>query len=369
MEITSLDSNLFFENNIRIIDDAFNFWISARDIGNYIGDTGLYKKTYKIDEYQKKSLKLKDSAGRMQEMLLLSEQGLYYYLMRPKKDKAKQFQSYIYDILRRRRKTLLTRVIEQIEEHLIFIEMMEYELSLNKTHPYVKLSLVEQQEFLNSRIQLHINKMSICECEEIIRLLILSNMGTINIKVIDGEPWFCLDDIAKHTNNMSRYRKIIPKINQNYIRSIGELTYVDELGLYTYLFESKNSETASFEKEICIQLQQLRLKRLDSKKIEEKYIEDKRLSLAKIYSVYRCNKHNNNQHLVETEGLMDEKMFIFPFIYKWTAEYLLIKKIKCDVYEFMVGKYYNLMIEKLAELWNNVENMKFKWFEILSSKS
>jgi prophage antirepressor-like protein len=367
-------NRLFFTSNIRIVGNAFDIWFVAKDVGEYINDENWHRNSKDIDDEQKKLLKLKDRTGRMQEMLLLSEQGLYYYLLISNKDNAIKFQLFVCHILRQQRKVLLTKIIREIEEHKIYIEIMEYELDKDMPHPYIKLNSTKQQEILELRVQPYIDNIDYEICEELVKLLTASVIGIIKMKFIDDEPWFYLNDVARYIDDLKNCKRIIPKLDGKYVKKINNLlyggTYINEFGLYMYLFRSKKPKAILFKKEVCKHLQRLRLKSIDDKKIEEKIKEDRRLLLTKDYSDYKCQKHNKNEYLVKMEGPIDIKYFLIPFIYKWTVEYFVVKEIKCDIIGFIFSEVCGFMTGILANMLNKdpVEKIKDEWFGLLAKE-
>jgi prophage antirepressor-like protein len=90
---------LFSQKNIRIAGDVATPLFCASDVAKEIGDTSQrhilssYAPKYKI------TMVMYDTRGRKHSMLMLTEQGLYRYLLRSNRPTAELFQEWVYELL------------------------------------------------------------------------------------------------------------------------------------------------------------------------------------------------------------------------------------------------------------------------------
>jgi len=72
----------------------------AKDIGDLLGIKDIKSTLRDFDKDEVHSMHLIDSLGREQETNMLKEQGLYKILMISRKPIAKQFQKWVFDIIK-----------------------------------------------------------------------------------------------------------------------------------------------------------------------------------------------------------------------------------------------------------------------------
>jgi len=98
---------IFLGKEIRVVGTVKDPLFCAADVGKYIGDINP---SHTLKKYPMAAtaetgayvhlLASKDTKGREQKMLYLTENGLYRYLLRSDKEKAIEFQAYVYRIVR-----------------------------------------------------------------------------------------------------------------------------------------------------------------------------------------------------------------------------------------------------------------------------
>ena len=118
--ITQIDKTVSFnEKNIRIVGTCENPWFVAKDICNILELKNITETMKMIPEKWRGSEKLNTFGGE-QNMIIISEAGLYKLIMRSNKPVAQKFQEYVCEeILPSIRKTgqyKLDELYKQIEE-------------------------------------------------------------------------------------------------------------------------------------------------------------------------------------------------------------------------------------------------------------
>jgi len=116
------DSNplveIFQADGIRILGTAKRPTFCAKDVAAYIGDANYVRtlRSYGADATEETgtyicTIATHDTSGRPCNMLYLTENGLYRYLLRSDLPKATKFQSYAYGILRSERERVVDSVM------------------------------------------------------------------------------------------------------------------------------------------------------------------------------------------------------------------------------------------------------------------
>jgi prophage antirepressor-like protein len=100
--------DLFTAQDIRIQGDVHDPLFCAADLAAKIGDKDNYHRALEaVDEEYKRRAPGRDTKGRKQEMLMLTELGLYQYLMRSSRPGARPFQKWVAEHLRDVRRQLV----------------------------------------------------------------------------------------------------------------------------------------------------------------------------------------------------------------------------------------------------------------------
>jgi prophage antirepressor-like protein len=90
---------LFLSKDIRVLGDIEDPLFVAIDIGRHIGDEANYRRsTQNFDESCKTVMDINGV-----KTTILTEKGVYKYLMESKRDEAREFHDYIYDLIKRER--------------------------------------------------------------------------------------------------------------------------------------------------------------------------------------------------------------------------------------------------------------------------
>lgn len=120
----------------------------ASDIGEILEITQINSTIRDFDETEKQGLHIVDVIGRNQEVTFLTEKGLYEILFRSRKPIAKQFKSWVYEVIRELRlngvfklKNEYKKALEALEEkdqHLLMKDQeISYALILNFKNKHV----------------------------------------------------------------------------------------------------------------------------------------------------------------------------------------------------------------------------------------
>lgn len=100
MEIFKFDGN-----DIRFVGTWDNpEWI-AQDICNVLGIVNSRDALSRLDDYQKGSFPVTDNMGRSQVMATVKEPGLYALVLTSRKENAKRFQRWVFEVIETIRKT------------------------------------------------------------------------------------------------------------------------------------------------------------------------------------------------------------------------------------------------------------------------
>ena len=100
-EITRMYQN----HPVRIVDNDGETWFAAKDVSDILGYRDAYNMTRRLDEDEKDTHLVSTPSGD-QEMLIISESGLYQAILGSKKKEAKDFTRWVtHDVLPSIRKT------------------------------------------------------------------------------------------------------------------------------------------------------------------------------------------------------------------------------------------------------------------------
>ena len=162
-ELIKLDTIYAFETkNIRVVGSIDNPKFVVKDICNALGLTNSSETVRNVPIKWRSSETLKTAAGNEQEMLLVSEPGLYKLIMRSNKPIAQKFQEWVCEeVLPSIRKTgqynieQLKKTIEEKEAEITEIkkELVEEQKMVMKT----KKSLMATQRRFMYRHKFRIN--------------------------------------------------------------------------------------------------------------------------------------------------------------------------------------------------------------------
>jgi len=162
-DLIKLDTIYAFEtNNIRVVGSIDKPKFVVKDICNALGLTNSSETVRNVPIKWRSSETLKTAAGNEQEMLLVSEPGLYKLIMRSNKPIAQKFQEWVCeDVLPSIRKTgqynieQLKKTIEEKEAEITEIktELVEEQKIVMKT----KKSLMATQRRFTHRHKFRIN--------------------------------------------------------------------------------------------------------------------------------------------------------------------------------------------------------------------
>jgi len=142
---------IFLEKGLRVIGTVKEPLFYAVDVATYIGDISYrayltkYVKTLpNPDEYVRK-IDDRNHGGIAKKMWFLTEKGLYRYLMRSNREKAVEFQEYVYDLLRREREHCTDRILAMEKERADTLESINTDL---------KKGIISLEEALQKRSKL-----------------------------------------------------------------------------------------------------------------------------------------------------------------------------------------------------------------------
>ena len=105
MNETNLTIKQFEELNIPIYGTYEEPLFKAKDIGDLLEIKDIRTSIKEFDEDDRHTMTVIDSIGRKQETTMLSESGLYKILMISRKPVAKQFQKWVFNVIKEIRKT------------------------------------------------------------------------------------------------------------------------------------------------------------------------------------------------------------------------------------------------------------------------
>ena len=85
--------------NIRFIEKDGEWWAVLKDVCEALGIKTKHAKTRLKDEVVSTD-HIKDEAGRLQEMLIVNEFGIYDTVFQSRKKEAKEFRYWVYEMLK-----------------------------------------------------------------------------------------------------------------------------------------------------------------------------------------------------------------------------------------------------------------------------
>jgi prophage antirepressor-like protein len=99
----------FLHNNIRVCipdeGDITSLWFCLTDIARVIGDQNHWR--YKSKHTR--IIQMNDKNGRPHDYVMLTEQGMYHYLLRSKRPAAEPFQDWVYELLTNIRQEVVSK--------------------------------------------------------------------------------------------------------------------------------------------------------------------------------------------------------------------------------------------------------------------
>lgn len=88
------------------VDSDGNTWFVAQDVCAVLGLTHVNKATQGLDDDERNTVPHTDSSGRSQDMVIISEPGLYTLLVRSRRPEAKPFRRWVtHEVLPQLRRT------------------------------------------------------------------------------------------------------------------------------------------------------------------------------------------------------------------------------------------------------------------------
>ena len=154
MEIVKAFTENDVNMNITILRENENYLFRATDVGEVLGIANIRTSMTDFDETEK-DVRVTDTLGGKQNVTYLTEIGLYKILFRSKKEIAKQFQKWVFQVIKEIRIKGVYELNKQLENSKIEIEQQneihKNELSQqNETHTreLQKKILKEKEQFL-----------------------------------------------------------------------------------------------------------------------------------------------------------------------------------------------------------------------------
>ena len=158
---------LYKDSTVRIIEKDGDPWFVAKDVCDILGFGNPYSSLAKLDEDEKVTLHNMEGIlnSRNQDVVIISEPGLYSLILRSRKPEAKMFKRWVtHDVLPSIRKTgaylapniplqklqkLMESVGEQykmlIENNCVLRQQLEYARQFVPKTPYGSMSPVNGQ--------------------------------------------------------------------------------------------------------------------------------------------------------------------------------------------------------------------------------
>ncbi len=98
-------TKIYKDNQLRIIDKDGETWFVAKDVSEILGYSATEAMTRRLDKDERDTTSCRTPSGE-QEMLIISEAGLYQAILGSKKKEAKEFTRWVtHDVLPSIRKT------------------------------------------------------------------------------------------------------------------------------------------------------------------------------------------------------------------------------------------------------------------------
>jgi len=126
--------------NIQVYGSYEEPLFKAKDIGDLLEIKDIKSTIRDFDKDEVHSMHLTDSLGREQETNMLKEQGLYKILMISRKPIAKQFQKWVFDVIKQIRlkgKYDLEKKLEETARELDLYKQKTYEEIQKTGHVYI----------------------------------------------------------------------------------------------------------------------------------------------------------------------------------------------------------------------------------------
>ena len=130
---TQLLVEQFKHFNIEIYGTYETPLFKANDIGNLLEIKHMKSTIRNFDKDEVHSMHLTDSSGRNQEMNMLTEQGLYKMMMISRKPIAKEFQKWVFNLIKQIRLNSDKLLKDKIKELEFYKQQSYQELPLNET--------------------------------------------------------------------------------------------------------------------------------------------------------------------------------------------------------------------------------------------
>ncbi len=129
----------FNDLNINIYGTYEEPLFKAKDIGDLLDIKDIKSTIRDFDKDEVHSMHLTDSLGRQQETNMLKEQGLYKILMISRKPIAKQFQKWVFNIIKEIRLKGKYDLEEKLKEHQQLLQVTQQELVKYKEKTYEEI--------------------------------------------------------------------------------------------------------------------------------------------------------------------------------------------------------------------------------------
>ena len=126
--------------NIQVYGTYEEPLFKAKDIGDLLGIKDIRTTLRDFDKDEWHTMPVTDSLGRQQETNMLKEQGLYKILMISRKPIAKQFQKWVFNIIKEIRLKGKYDLEEKLKEHQQLLQVKELE------HQQTQQELVRYKE-------------------------------------------------------------------------------------------------------------------------------------------------------------------------------------------------------------------------------
>ena len=125
--------------NIQVYGTYEEPLFKAKDIGDLLGIKDIRTTLRDFDKDEWHTMPVTDSLGRQQETNMLKEQGLYKILMISRKPIAKQFQKWVFNIIKEIRLKGKYDLEEKLKEHQQLLQVTQQELVRYKEKTYEEI--------------------------------------------------------------------------------------------------------------------------------------------------------------------------------------------------------------------------------------
>lgn len=147
IQINSLLLTEFRKHNIEIYGSWEEPLFKAKDVGDMLEIKNIRESIKEYDEDEKiDGVSIPDSMGRLQKTTCLTEQGLYKVLMTSRKKEAKQFQKFVFNLLKEHRLNLKKQLLDQQtinEQNRLLLEKQEEEIKSLRDKKYEEIEKLE----------------------------------------------------------------------------------------------------------------------------------------------------------------------------------------------------------------------------------